>query len=134
MRKITGVLICMLFFIPVLSIAVAADPEPELEIKIKGGISAVYTFVKNIGDEEAVDVVYDVSIKGGVLGKGDFSAQFALGDIAPDISRPAHLWNSYQGFPKLGKMEITITLDAENSEPITVKANGFVFFFVNIIY
>ena len=50
MKKIVGILVCMLMIVPVLTCTVTADPDPVVDIKISGGLG-VTVEVTNIGEE-----------------------------------------------------------------------------------
>ena len=57
MKKSVGFLVCMLLIVPVFANTVSADPDPELEIEIKGGYG-INVEIKNIGDEPLFDIIW----------------------------------------------------------------------------
>jgi hypothetical protein len=63
--NIFAIFICLLLLSQVLSTIVVADPELEIE-SIEGG-KGVTVFIKNIGDENATNINWDINIKHGFI-------------------------------------------------------------------
>jgi hypothetical protein len=124
--KKTGFVVSLLLFIPVLSITAIADPEPNLEIEIRGvwskHIIINRTFrilIENIGDETALDTGCDIWVFGGFRSNARTYWGLNVGDIKPGTSRivPFHDFD----LPLFGIIEMTVQVQAENVE-LTTKS------------
>ena len=63
MKKILGILVCMLMVIPVLATTVTAYDEPPLEFPlIRGGFGATI-WIKNVVDEEVTDIYWEMEFQ-----------------------------------------------------------------------
>jgi hypothetical protein len=130
-KKIVGILICMLLFIPALSISAAADSEAELDIQIYGGFPIPYLIrsaggvIVNIGDTTAYNITYNLSIIGGLSGninityEGDYDY---LEPVSTSGKALSVMTSNTYGF---GPVIINLTASATNAESVTVKAKGF---------
>jgi len=136
--KKTSFVLCLILFIPVLSITTIADPDPNLEIEIRGVLSKNVVInrnfriiIENIGDETALDTVCDIWVFGGFRSNARTYWGLNVGDIKPDTSKvvPFHDFN----LPFFGIIEITVQVQAENIELITMSINAIAIGFIWII-
>lgn len=100
---------------------------PELEIDIKGGIG-IHIIIKNSGYENATEVEWSVSVKGGILGLINVSLESDTQLLEPEkeIHEKILLF-------RLGKIEIIVTADASNAEKVTKTENAIVLFAICIL-
>ena len=97
--------------------------DDELEVEIKGGFS-IHLIVRNIGDNDAYAVEFDITVTGGILGMMHEHYDGIISSIP--FGSEFSLDISIFGF---GPIDITATVE-EN----TINAKGFVLFlFVLII-
>ena len=92
-------------------------------IKVKGGIGKVSAVIKNIGALEALDVNYNMSVIGGIF-KMIYNYQK---DTFDTIDTDEEKTISSGKIFGLGKIDITISVNAESVNTTTKKAQGFVF-------
>jgi len=102
---------------------------PRLEIgDISGGVLQVSSEITNIGDADASDVEWSISIDGGILIAGKEAegtiTTLEPGDTEVVINKPVL---------GLGRVEIIVTASADDVEEATKTVDGFVFFFFVII-
>jgi len=122
-KKLVGILFCMLLVVPVLSVNVAADDEPELEIEIRWDKKSLTAFIRNVGDGDAYDVNWSFDIEGGFLGFVDYHIGGII-DILPADSETS-VENSLFLFG-FGPIEITVTIGASNAETVTDTFRGII--------
>lgn len=122
-KKIIGIFVCMLLVVPVLSVTVTADDEPELEIEIRWDNKSLTAFIKNVGDGDAYDVNWSFDIEGGFLGFVNYHIGGII-DILPANSETS-VENSLFLFG-FGPIEITITIGASNVETMTDTFRGII--------
>ncbi len=104
----------------------------ELEIvSIRGGLGSVTYDIKNIGDSMAYGVVSTISITGGIFGKINITTicnssdcEDCNGTIEPDDEKQEAIDEFIFG---LGKIEIEIVVESDNSEKLDIESSGFVF-------
>ena len=130
-NRLVGVLVCMLLFIPALSMSAAADSEAKLDIQIFGGfplpvlIRNAGGVIVNIGDTTAYNISYILSIIGGTSGNinitydgyYEYLEPLSTGGDALGITTP-----NANGF---GLVTITLTASATNADSVTETAKGF---------
>ncbi len=85
MKKIVGILVCMLMIIPVLATTVTADPELEAEIEINDGFGVNYK-ITNIGDEPIDQSSTWVKVRSKLFNRGHLSMRGANEPILPGES------------------------------------------------
>jgi len=136
-KKIAFVL-CLILFIPVFSITTIADPDPNLEIEIRGVLSKNVVInrnfriiIENIGGETALDTECDIWVFGGFRSNARTYWGLNVGEIKPATSKvvPFHDFN----LPFFGIIEITVQVQAENMESITMSINAIAIGFIWII-
>ena len=104
--------------------------KPELEIGgVTGGLLKVDAEIKNVGDGDAKNVKWNVSVTGGILG---FINKEASGTIATLEAEGTEIV-SVSPIPGIGPVEITVTASADGVKEVTKPANGFVFFVFVIV-
>ena len=91
--------------------------QPELEIEIKSGFgTGVTVFIRNIGDIEASNIAYSISVKGGILGLIDtFETEVVTIPANDEITVDGYVFG-------LGKIDIIAMVE----EVETKTAEGFV--------
>jgi hypothetical protein len=136
--KRTAFVFCLILFIPVFSITTIADPDPNLEIEIRGVLSKNIVInrnfriiIENIGDETALGTECDIWVFGGIRQNARTYWGLNIGDISSGTSRivPFHDFN----LPFFGIIEITVQVQAENVESITMSINAIAFGLIWII-
>ena len=104
-------------------------PHPVLEIgEIKGGLGKVSTTIKNVGDADATDVNWSISVTGGILGRIDILTEDAIASLA--VGEEVSV--STDGFIfGLGSIDIVVSASCAEAVPISVEktATGFVLLF-----
>ena len=126
-KKLIVIFVCMLIVIPVFSTTIAANPGAELDIEI---VTGFYTgaIIKNIGDEDAYNVNWCISVKGGMLNLVLVSEEGTI-NVLPHsdlIGTAVRLRQPVLGF---GLVEITVTAIGENAELVTEKIDGLLLLF-----
>lgn len=134
-KMLSSVSICMLLIVSIQSFAGSVTVErnlhnhlkrsPELEIgDINGGIGGIKADIKNVGDGDALDVEWSISVTGGNFGRINV---FSQGDInrlgAGDME-------TVSSDPVLGLGDITVKVTVNGLEK---TVNGFVFLFYVVI-
>jgi hypothetical protein len=122
-KKLVGILFCMLLVVPVLSVTVVADDEPELEIEIRWNKKSLTAFIRNVGDGDAYGVNWSFDIEGGFLGFVDYHIGGVI-EILPAGSETS-VENSLFLFG-LGPIMITISIGASNAETMTETFRGII--------
>lgn len=137
-RKIFGIFVIMLFFVPVLFSTVATGQEPVLEIvKIRGRSTIIWGAViiikiKNIGDSNAYDVKWSFEIKHPVfkiLNLNTSSFNNTINKI-----KPGRVAIRTIGLSWIGRFEMTTNVCASGGEPTSKTVKGFSFFNFIIIF
>lgn len=122
-----GSIICLLLILPVFSFTTLADPGPELEIKIVGGLPFPYFshyvggLIGNVGDAPAYDVSYNMTIQGGVDGAINKRIAGYTDEISPNSGYAVSIIDTY-GF---GPVTLTMTASSTNAKNVTGTAKGF---------
>jgi len=125
--NVIGIIICLLFIVPVFAVPVGADPGAQLEIKIFGGLPIPIFFhqvggaISNVGNTTAYNVSYLLTVQGGILGAIDESLEGYEDEILSQNALGVSLRGTY-GF---GPVTITLTASAANAENVTGSARGF---------
>jgi hypothetical protein len=98
------------------------EETPTLVINaIKGRFNKVSATIKNIGDTDVASVTWSISVEGGILKRID---QRSTGTIA--LARQSETTIVSERIPfGLGRLEITVTVEATSGEPVTQNAQGF---------
>ena len=137
-KKLIGIVICMLISLPIFSITTVADPGTELEITLNGLFNSRIIFIQhiliaidNIGDETSYRTYCDIRYSGGLLPLQRNDWNYAVGDIPSHTRRyvPFHDIAIY----RFGEFDLTITVSADNVEPVIKIIKGFSFGFFWII-
>jgi hypothetical protein len=105
------------------------DLKPLLTIgTINGGLLAVTTDIKNIGEADATNIVWKITVDGNFIHSG----QTILGTIASlGVSNTASIENTpVLGF---GNVIITVKVSADGVPEVIKTVNGFVFFIFVIL-
>jgi len=136
LKKLIGIVICMLMVIPVFSTSVAADSGAELEIEISDYFestnpiirSSLGVQIENVGDETASGIAVDFWVSGGIFSKlrewlkmEDYWA-YGGNKIEPDEKTFCPI---YLNWLYLGNIEMTAKVWADNAEPVTKTINAF---------
>jgi hypothetical protein len=128
-----GLIVCMLTFMPVLSMTAVADSGPRLEIVMKCGLG-INTAIKNTGDAIADTVSQEMFVKGGIVRK-DFCVHYAIGNIDPGVQKSVIVFGRQGicGLPRFGAIDITINTSAKNAEPVTTTVHAFALGWIVIV-
>jgi hypothetical protein len=129
-RKIFGIIICLLLLtIPVLTISSTEPTGAALEIEIFGGLRTGMK-LRNIGEDDALFVYYNLSITGGFLKPINYTNTGFLGTLPPSqgvldvvITVPTTYTQAF------GKVIITATADSLLTSPITKQQDALLLFF-----
>ncbi|HUS99643.1 MAG TPA: M28 family metallopeptidase [Candidatus Thermoplasmatota archaeon] len=108
----------------------AQRPRPVIEItSISGGLG-VTAQITNIGDENASDVHAMIVITGGFLGFINVSS-----DSESPILIPTDSMQLKASLFRVGKIRISVTAGASNTDPVAKHANGFLLgpFVLNVV-
>lgn len=103
---------------------------PEIEIgEITGGLLNVAAIVTNTGNVSAANVEIKMSVKGGILGLINVSANKTIENLNESASESI----SASPIIGMGPIEINVTASADEVEEVSETKNGFVFFVFVII-
>ena len=107
-------------------------PQPaEIEIgDISGGLGKVCAEIKSVGEVSIENVVWNISVKGGILGRINVTTGGIIDEIEPGNSEIVCTDKFIFG---LGKIEITVSAEADNADKVTKKVDGFVLLIFVII-
>ena len=125
--QLIGGMICLLLMFPVFSFTTVADPGPQLEINLVGGLPLptyskyVGGVIGNIGDAPAYDVSYNMTIQGGVDGAINKRIAGYTDEISPNSGYAVSIIDTF-GF---GPVTITMTASSTNAKNVTGTAKGF---------
>ena len=124
-KKIIVILACILIFIPALATTVAADPGSEVVIKnVRGGYYYVHAVFKNVGDELAYPVGWNISIKGKTI---DVLTQAIDGRFPTDARIRVRTNVPLRFVHGFEKVDITINIVYPPHQHVTWTGVGFVF-------
>jgi hypothetical protein len=105
---------------------VTPPPTPEIEIgNITGGLFKVNAVIKNVGDGNASDVNWNISVKGGILGKIDVHSEGIIASLTAGQETTVSTDKII-----LGLGSITVEVKADEADKTT---DGFVLLFVIIL-
>jgi hypothetical protein len=128
-KRIVGILICLVIAAPAFSVPASAEPGAELEIHIMGGLPLPFFLhlvggvIGNIGDTAAYNISYQMTITGGLIDGIHKSYEGFAEEIQPGNGISV-LANNVFGF---GPVDIVITASASNAENVTNIGKGFQF-------
>jgi len=94
--------------------------------KIHGGIGKVKARIDNVGDKDAINVKWCISIEGGILGKINITT---IGHIDILKAGNSELISTDTIIIGFGGVGITVTAQAESVEEVTQQIIGFVILF-----
>ena len=94
--------------------------------KIHGGIGKIKATIDNIGDKDAINVKWCISVEGGILGKINITTIGHIDTLKADNSELISTDTTIIGFGGVG---ITVTAHAESVEEVTQQIIGFVILF-----
>lgn len=107
----------------------SADLEepPRLIIdNIQGRLNKISADIKNTGDQDATDVTWSISVKGGVFKRIDLRTTGSIDLLSPQSGMTIISDRIPFGF---GRLDITVTLEASYGDPVMQAAKGFKFLF-----
>lgn len=131
--------------IPVVSVTAVADSGPQLKIElIKAGWanryapegslqgSVIATVFRNIGDTDATDVNWNISMTGGIFNHIHIVAGGTVATLTPNNPQGIQIKGPSFVF---GIVNMTVTVSVSNGDTVTKSINGFgLFFFVEGYY
>lgn len=126
-RRIIGIFVCTLMFVPAFSTMAVADPGSELKVEAFGG--SILTGVRraggvicNCGDGTINDITITLTITGGFDGSIDETYQHTVPDELDKDGAIVFLTSGTQGF---GPVTITFTATSSNAGEATSTIKGF---------
>jgi hypothetical protein len=130
MKKIIGIFICTLLFIPVFSISVTAESNTNLDIQIFGGLPLPLLIkntggvITNIGDTTAYNISFNLTIIGGPSSDINIVFEDSYEKLDPVSSGGNALGIFTSEVFGFGIITITLTASASNADSVTAKAKG----------
>jgi hypothetical protein len=104
---------------------------PRLTIEnIRGRITKISADIRNIGDQNAESVKWSISVTGGILKRIDLRSTGTINTISTQSETTVITERIPLG---LGRLEITVTAQISDGEPVTQTAKGFKFLFFVIL-
>ena len=101
--------------------------EPELAIgEVTGGLAKIDVEIKNIGDADASDVDWEISVSGGFLKRIDKNESGSISNLNASSAEVI----SIVPIVGLGRISINVTASADGLETVSKEVEGFVFFFI----
>lgn len=135
-RKIFGILIFIMLLLPVSSSTVVAVKGPVLEIvdiygrtKIFRGATVVIE-IKNIGDEDAYNVTWNLCIKHPIIKKLNISTD----DFTIDLIHVGDIVKETVGLSWIGRFELTVKVYVLNGNSVSKTVRGFQIFSLILIF
>ncbi|MBN1861802.1 MAG: hypothetical protein JW840_10125 [Candidatus Thermoplasmatota archaeon] len=125
-KRIIGLGICTLLLFPLISLPSAADPAPDLMIKLVGGLPFPLLFhyvggvISNKGDTAAYNISYTLTLRGGILGTTNETVNGNTEEILPQTAYAVGIFNAY-GF---GRVTLTLMVTASNAANVTDAVQG----------
>jgi CARDB len=106
-----------------------AQGSPKLTIdSIRGRLNKISVSIKNIGDADAKSVNWTVLVTGGILKRIDSRSTGTINTLTKDSATTVISDRIPLG---IGRLQISVTVDYPDGEPVTQTARGFkLFFFV----
>ena len=132
-RKIIGLIIFIMFLLPVASSSAVSNENAELDIQIYGGlplpvlIRNVGGVITNIGDSTAYDISLTLSIIGGISGSINITYDGFYEYLEPFGTSKSSLGFFIPNIFGFGVVTITLSASASNAPLVSVKAKGFQF-------
>ncbi|MCX6671505.1 MAG: hypothetical protein NTX92_06255 [Euryarchaeota archaeon] len=100
---------------------------PKLAIEnIRGRINKISADIRNIGDQNAKSINWSISVTGGILKRIDLRSTGTVNTLSKESVTTIKTDRIPLGF---GRLEITVTVDVSEGEPVTQTAQGFKFLF-----
>jgi hypothetical protein len=137
-KRLFGMITIFILILTSFSVLPHAEPFPgsELEIvRIYGRIGRVCTEIKNIGDQEAEEVVITITVQGGIFQRINVtkicSGCGSCNTTIPPNGSKIECTNTF--ILGLGNIDITVTAEANNSAKVTNTKTGLVIGFFIII-
>lgn len=91
--------------------------------KISGGIGKISALIENVGDKEAINVQWNISVEGGIHGGINITSGGRIDELKADVSR--RIFTDKFIF---GGIKIIVTASAEGVKEVTQLIIGLVFF------
>ena len=105
---------------------------PKLTVEnIKGRFSKVSADIRNIGEYDASSVQWSISVTGGILKRIDLRSSGTITTLLPQSVVTIQSERIPMG---LGRVEITVTVNVAEGEPVVQTAQGFrlLFFLIGV--
>jgi hypothetical protein len=100
----------------------------ELEVEIIGGFG-IHISIRNTGETDVYDVKWNVRLTGGILNRINLFNEGSIDKLPPD----SKITTDMSFIFSIGPLKITATANASNTEMISERKNGFIFFFFVIL-
>ena len=102
------------------------EPPRLIIDSIRGRLNKISADIKNTGDQDARDVTWIISVKGGVFKRIDIRTTGSIDLLSQQSGMTIISDRIPFGF---GRLDITVTVDTSQGDPITQSAKGFKFLF-----
>jgi hypothetical protein len=107
-----------------------SEGTPKVIIEsIKGRFNKIYADIKNIGEKNATEVKWSISVTGGILKRINVLSTGTIDTLSVNMGKTVGTDKFILGF---GRVNIKVTVEASQVVPITMTSRGFVFFFLLI--
>ena len=110
----------------------SSGPEatPRLVIEnIKGRFNKIHADIKNIGEMNAANVKWNISVTGGILKRINVLSTGTIDTLSMNMGETVGTDKFIWGF---GRVNIKITAEAAQAAPVIMTARGFIVFFILI--
>jgi hypothetical protein len=107
-----------------------SEGTPKVIIEsIKGRFNKIYADIKNIGEKNATEVKWSISVTGGILKRINVLSSGTIDTLSVNMGKTVGTDKFILGF---GRVNIKVTVEATQVVPVTMTSRGFVFFFLLI--
>jgi hypothetical protein len=107
-----------------------SEGTPKVTIEsIKGRFNKIYADIKNIGEKNATEVKWNISVTGGILKRINVISSGTIDTLSVNMEKTLVTDKFILGF---GRVNIKVTVEVAQVTPVTMTARGFVFFFLLI--
>lgn len=124
LKRVWIVLFGVFLLIPLSGMVVKA--APQIQITPLGGFFPG-AIIKNTGSEDIHDLYYSIELQGGVLNRVNLMSEGYLSNLPADdnFAMSMRIAMFLVGF---GQMTLTITIEGQGFEPISLTVQGFLIF------
>ena len=107
-----------------------SEGTPKVIIEsIKGRFNKIYADIENIGEKNATEVKWSISMTGGILKRINVISSGTIDTLSVNMGKTVGTDKFILGF---GRVNIKVTVEVAQVVPVTMTARGFVVFFLLI--